>query len=536
MSKKLLPFLLILFAMAGLAGCISAESTPTAVAGLGSVKRITATPSPTEPATAEPTETATAIPTDTPDWTATPGPSPTPSNTPTRTPRPTSTKRPTSTPRPTVTPTPERQRVPALGFTGITISDGAPTPAVEVPTVVPTIAVPEKTTNILLLGNDDIEMGGGVQRTDSIIIVSVNSDRKTASMMSLPRDLYLYIPGWTMNKINTAVPVKGVGALKEAILYNFGIPIHYYARVNFDGFRDIVDTIGGIDIPVTCALEDWRLISPELDIHEEDNYERFRVEQGFHLMDGDTALWYSRSRKTTSDFDRGRRQQQVLRAILSQGVNAGMVRKLPELYGIFQDVVETDMDIGRMLQMATIAQDVQSNGIQSLYLAGTNVTPMYIYTPDGRTTAQLLNGEVAQDSILRLYQPPALSRANRQPLTVQILNGSGDPEKALMAAYLLDSYGFVPVLEDANPGSFELTTLEFNAPNLRGSFDWLITWIFDLRRPNHGGNGGYTGDGFYGIDLNPDSDSDYNYTLRLGEDFNPCRPEIFAPRPYSSNE
>ena len=528
--------------LAMLAGCVSAEPTPTAVVGLGSASRATNTPLPTETAvptdtsTPEPTNTPSPTDTPTPDWTATPGPSPTPSNTPTNTATPTRTPRPTRTPTPTQTPTPARQRVPALGYTGIVVSDGAPTPAIEVPTVVPTIAVPNRTTNILLLGNDDAEMGGGVQRTDSIIVVSINAERKTASMLSLPRDLYLYIPGWTMNKVNTAVPVRGVGALKEAILYNFGIPVHYYARIDFGGFRDIIDAIGGIEVPVTCGLEDWRLKSPELDIFEEDNYERFRVDQGIHVMDGDTALWYARSRKTTSDFDRGRRQQQILRAILSQGVNAGVIRKVPELWGIYNDVVETDMDIGRILQLATIAGEVQNNGIQSIYLAGTNVTPMYLNTPDGRTTAQILNGDIAHESILRLYQPPALSRARRQPLTVEIYNGSGDAEKALLAAYLLEQYGFIPILHNESPGRVELTTLEFNAPNLRGSYDWLITWIFDLRRPNHAGNGAYTGDGFYGIDLNPESESEYNYTLMLGEDFNACRPEIFAPRPFSSSE
>ncbi len=506
--------------------CNSAETPATTdqPQGLGRAEQATNTAIPTNTASPTATETATATHTATPDWTATPGPSPTPS----KTPRPTRT--PTKTPTPTQTPTPERQSIPALSNTDITLRDGAPTPAVEVPTVVPTIAVPAKTTNILLLGNDDAEQGGGVQRTDSLIIVSINRERGTASMVSLPRDLYLYIPGWTMNKINTIVPVRGVSALKETILYNFGIPIHYYARVNFGSFRSIVDAIGGIDIAVTCELEDWRLISPELDIYEEDNYEKFKLEQGIHAMDGDTALWYARSRITTSDFDRGRRQQQVLRAILSQGVQAGLVWEVPQLWGVYQEDVETDLDIGRILQLAAVAPDILDNGVQSIYLANAT-NPIYIDTPAGRTTGHLLDGPVVRDAMQALYRAPVLGRASRAPLTVEIINGTGDPEQAELAAFLLQQYGFIPTISEDESQEIELTTLTFNKANLRASFDWLITWIFDLRRPNHPGNGGYTGDGQYGIELDPESTSRFDYQLNLGEDFDACRPEIYAPRP-----
>ena len=94
----------------------------------------------------------------------------------------------------------------------------------------------------------------------------------------------------------------------------------------------------------------------------------------------------------------------------------------------------------------------------------------------------------------------------------------------------------MPVFSDEEVDPVELTTLTFNAPNLRASYDWLITWIFDLKRPGDRGNGAYQGDGLYGIDLAPNSDSDYNYRLLLGEDYDPCRPELFAPRPYRNDQ
>ena len=263
----------------------------TAVADLPTATNTTA---PT--ATVPPTNTA--IPTVT--NTGTPGPSPTASNTPTFTPIPTNT--PTSVP----------QLEPTLATWESYSTDGLPTstPPTVIPTAVPTFAVGGKTTNILLLGVDDASGEGGAQRTDVIILVSINRETETASMLSLPRDLFVYIPGWRMNRINTAMahgaavnyPGGPVVQLTDTILYNFGVPVHYYALIDFKSFVDVVDAIDGVTVPVTCGMTDWRLKSPELDPQDEDNWERFTIEPGFQHMDGDTALWYVRSRQATSPF------------------------------------------------------------------------------------------------------------------------------------------------------------------------------------------------------------------------------------------
>jgi LCP family protein required for cell wall assembly len=395
--------------------------------------------------------------------------------------------------------------------------------------------VPPRTSNILLLGNDDEDMGNGVSRTDAIIIAAINRDTNTATLLSLPRDLYVYMPGWTMNRINTAVTVGGVGMLKEAILYNFGIPIHYHARIDFDSFVQIVDAVGGVDIAVSCALEDWRLKAPGLDIQEEENYERFRLEPGIHHMDGDLALWYARSRRSTDDFDRGRRQQQLLRAMFEQGVDAGLVLKVPELWGIYRESVETDIDIGRLLQFAAAAPAIRQNGIQNLYLPEARLQSLVIQTAEGPIQVQVPLEETISDVSRRLYRPPALNRATRT-LTVGIINSSGNPEMARLAAENLAWHGFVPVISEEAAPLVDLTTLTFHADNLRGSWDWLITWIFDLRRPGHRGNGAYQGDGQYGIDLDPTADVSWNYTVVLGKDYDPCRPEVYAPLPFLGEE
>ena len=134
------------------------------------------------------------------------------------------------------------------------------------------------------------------------------------------------------------------------------------------GFETAVDAIDGVDIAVSCRLQDWRLISPDLEPEDEDNWEQFALEPGLHHMDGDTALWFARSRLSTNDFDRGRRQQQLLRALLNQGVDVDLITQFPSLWDAYKNNVETDLDIGRMLQLASLAPAIRQNGVQHLYL------------------------------------------------------------------------------------------------------------------------------------------------------------------------
>src|SRR5690606_1637431 len=176
--------------------------------------------------------------------------------------------------------------------------------------------------NILLLGNDGELTDDGFIRTDTMIVVSINRTTGTVAMLSLPRDIYVYIPGWTMQRLNLAYIHGeaggwfdgGFGLLRQTLLYNFGINVHYYAMVDLTGFKAIVDTVGGIELAVDCAIEDLPLVASELpDGAYRANEEGYYVlPVGYYNMNGAQALWYARSRYSSSDFDRGARQQQVL--------------------------------------------------------------------------------------------------------------------------------------------------------------------------------------------------------------------------------
>jgi LCP family protein required for cell wall assembly len=469
----------------------------------------------TPEAMAEPVPNAVAdrpLPsTNTPIHSPTLDPSPRPSNTFTP------TSLPTDTPVPTITPTSLPQVEPTLEFTDAPpFLEGIPTPGTAVPTAVPTFEVPDETTNVLLIGSDT-PLGSGETRSDTMIVVTVNRSSQTASMISLPRDLYVYIPGKTMGRLNTAITLGGVPLLRQTVLYNFGIPIHYYARIDFEGFKTAVDAIGGVDVAVSCQLQDWRLKSPELDVEDEDNWEQFLLEAGVHHMDGDLALWYARSRLSSSDFDRGRRQQQLLRALLNQGVDLGLVTEFPTLWNAYQDNVDTDMDIGRMLQFAALAPTIRENGVQHLYLAR-GVQP-WITPKEAQVQLPIWEGPGnMQETFSRLYRVPALNSASRRPITVEIINRTNNPDLPLLAADNLAWYGFIPVIAPDQPEADTQTQLLYYHPNFKDSYDWLISWIFGVRQA--------------AIELTEDESVEYDYRVFLGEDYDPCVNRLYQPQEF----
>lgn len=519
MTRTIRLFFLFIFLCA--AGCAApqegSETAETAVSTNTGLKSSapTRTPEPTETAV-PPTNTPEPAPSDTPEAevedevadaqmdedevveTAVP-----PTATSTKTPIP---------PTPTITPTSEPLFTPEFSRL---LPEGS-----GAPTAVPEFDVPEGATTVVLLGND-----GGVN-TDTIILVAINREGPTASMLSIPRDLYVYIPEVGMGQINTVVARGGPDLLKQTIQYNFGVPVNFYAQIDFDGFEQMIDVVDGVDIAVSCRLQDWRLISPELDPEDEDNWEQFALEPGVYEMDGDLALWYARSRKTTSDFDRGRRQQQLLRGLFNRAVDVGLITEFPTLWSTYNEFVDTDMDIGRILQLATLAPAIRDNGVQHLYLAGK--TEPATTSGGVEVMVPVWEGErMMGEEFSRLFLPPALNMAAQPPVVVEIVNASDDPDLTLLAIDNLAWFGFTAVIADPTNEANQLettnqTTLNYYKPNFKGSYDWLISWVFDMRQSE--------------IELVEDEDFPHEYQLIIGKDYDPCRPQMFAPQLFLTTQ
>jgi len=216
----------------------------------------------------------------------------------------------------------------------------------------PGLLPPEDQVNILLLGSDWRPNSG--YRTDVVLLASINKKEATISLVSFPRDLWVEIPGIQKERINTAMGYGGFPLLKTTFEHNFAIPIDYYMMTNFSGFKNIIDTLGGIEIEASQNTADrcdlayqhgaWCSIGP-----------------GQAHLDGELALWYVRSRYTSNDFDRARRAQEVLEGLFKKTMSLDAISRAPELYNLFISSVETDMAFEDLLALIAIAPTILSD-------------------------------------------------------------------------------------------------------------------------------------------------------------------------------
>lgn len=238
--------------------------------------------------------------------------------------------------------------------------------------------------NILLLGMDadECDRPGGrrttVHRTDTIILVRADPETKRAAMLSIPRDLLVYIEAFDgehsgAKKINTAHvlgemhPAEtggGPALLKRTIEQNLRLPVHRVIRIDFEGFKQIIEALDGVEIDVPPSKYD-----PNVGLYD-DNYPDghcgtmiVAFKPGRQHMSAEQALQYARSRYSTSDFDRSRRQMQVLKAIRDKGLSLGTVLDLPELFPAVRNTVDTNLTPREILALLPLARGVRPDEI-----------------------------------------------------------------------------------------------------------------------------------------------------------------------------
>jgi LCP family protein required for cell wall assembly len=208
------------------------------------------------------------------------------------------------------------------------------------------IAFPPSPINILIMGLDSRGNEGRITRTDSIMIVGVYPAKMDLSVLSIPRDLFINVPGYGMQRINTInvlaeMETSGTGPslLAQSIEQNFDMRVDYYIRLDFQAFVAVVDAVGGLDIDVPYDIVDYQFPT--------DDYGTIEVhfEAGQQHMNGQTALIYARTRHGDDDYRRAERQQQVVNALLQKLAN-------PFNWSaawFIQQHMETDMNLLHML-------------------------------------------------------------------------------------------------------------------------------------------------------------------------------------------
>lgn len=222
--------------------------------------------------------------------------------------------------------------------------EGLPGPAAFLATPAAPLPVPEAVQVYVFLGTD--EFSPAVGRTDTILLLLLDLDHKQASMVSTPRDLLVYAPGRGAMRVNALFQEGGPELLAETLQYNLGIRPQHWALAHLDDFIRFVDALGGIDVPVSTAL-------PE---------DCGGVPIGMFHLDGATALCYVRSRFTTSDFDRARRQQEVLQVIVRRFISLDGLARLPDAYAAYRGTVQTDLALRDLLALAPLAPDFLQEG------------------------------------------------------------------------------------------------------------------------------------------------------------------------------
>lgn len=266
----------------------------------------------------------------------------------------------------------------------LTPTPSMPTPVAEVTptpgdfTTPDPVEIPADAVTVLVLGSDWRPNAGF--RTDVILLVIINTRTGAVSMVSFPRDLYVEIPGIGQQRINTAQQYGGFSLTQATFQTNFGIIPSYFVMTNFQGFINIIDRIGGVEVETAQNLTDTCKLPQAVNGY-------CSVGPGRVYMNGATALWYVRSRYSSNDFDRSRRAQEVILAVFKKLMSLDAITKAPQLYQEFRNNVETDIPLDLAIKLATFAPGLVSNpGKIQRYAIGPG--EVWNYTTD--TGAQVL--------------------------------------------------------------------------------------------------------------------------------------------------
>ncbi len=322
---------------------------------------------------------------------------------------------------------------------------------------------------VLILGIDErAQWDEPAWRTDTMIVATLDPVTLEAGVLSIPRDLWVEIPGYTHNRINTAhyigdydeYPGGGPALAVETVEHNLGFEIDYYTRINFQAFIDLVNEIGGIDITVEETIDDP--LYPDANY----GYDPLYIEAGEQHFDGELALKYARTRHSgNGDFDRARRQQQVILAILEKitqpAVLTRLVSKAPELYSMVEASVSTDFKLDQIVALAGLARKVETDDIRFAVI-DENCTENWT-TPDGSMVLVPIRECMREkrDYIFGMVSTEEADAENETSeetdVTLSVLNGTLTPGLASTTADFLTTHNF-EVANFANADSQDYNT------------------------------------------------------------------------------
>lgn len=337
-------------------------------------------------------------------------------------------------------------------------------------------------TNILLLG-----VGGegheGKDLTDTVIIASIDQPNGWVSMLSIPRDLYVEstLGGSRINRLYEKGKMKwgveeGLDFTRATLEKVLQIPLHYGVKADFEAFEKIVDAVDGVDVFVSQDIND-----PEYPRDGTYEFEPFFLAKGQQHLDGKTALKYARSRHTSSDFDRSRRQHEVLLALKQKAKEENLLGKkrlIKDLYYSLNDHVETNLSVREIVTLADFAAHWNSDQFTNATL---NDEPVFhggfLYTPlrelFGGAYVLLPAGDT-YDSLRYFVQLILFGPRNIENFPLVILNGTETSGLAAKARNILNRFGMkFSHLGNARVQNLETTVWYVLTPDAQPLVDFL---------------------------------------------------------------
>jgi LCP family protein required for cell wall assembly len=309
--------------------------------------------------------------------------------------------------------------------------------------------------NILAVGTDSLEARG---RADSILVLSVSPKTKDTILFSIPRDLRVMIPERGMDKINHAFAYGGIDLLEKTVEDLIGLPIHYYGVVDFEGFKYVIDALGGIDIYVE---KDMYYIDQAGSV-------KINLHKGQQVLDGEKALEYVRFRSDPlGDLGRIQRQQKLINAVIDKVLNIDNLAKIPNIVSSLPDYINTNMSSSEIISVVRLMKDIDREKIWIETIKG---EPQYI----GGVSYLVVDAQEVKNRVNYLIEN------KYKGLNIEVLNGNRMPGIAHRVANKMKELGFNVVnIDNADHFDYQKTVLIIYSKDIKPD-DYLRNIFGDI--------------------------------------------------------
>ncbi len=353
------------------------------------------------------------------------------------------------------------QNTPQVSASGVITDTTAPLQSLG-PTPEPWDGASRVTLLIMGLDYRDWAAGEGPPRTDTMILITIDPLSKTIGMVNIPRDMWVAIPGFDYGKINTAyqlgeaykLPGGGPELAMKTAEKLMGVPIDYYAQIDFSAFIKFIDEIGGVKLDIKEPIK--------VDLLG-DNTQK-KLKPGVQVLNGQIALAYARARNSENgDFDRAKRQQEVIMAIRNQMLRFDnlprMIAQAPVLYKDLSSGIRTNLSLDQVIRLAWFAKDIPEESIKQAIIGPEQVT--FFKSPDGLDALKpmpdqirIIRDQLFADSSMQspLANMATIDQMKAEGAKVRILNGSSSPGLAASTMDYLKAQG-VNVVDTGNADS-----------------------------------------------------------------------------------